>query len=76
MHYWPDGLHIIWMTTWWFIVLGLVVSLIWFLLNTVRGPSTSSGSAEQILRRRYASGEIDTEEYESRLAELAKTDAA
>jgi uncharacterized membrane protein len=38
------------------------------------GRGTESGeSAEEILRRRYAAGEMGTEEYENRLEELRKT---
>ena len=72
MPYWFDGGHMIWMALWWFIGIGLFVVLLWVLLGVVR-PSQPDQSPEAILRRRYASGEIDTEEYERRLAALRKT---
>jgi putative membrane protein len=66
----------VWMTLWWVIGIGLLVLLVWFIANTVR-PAQSSETPEAILRRRYAAGEIDTEEFERRLATLRKAkDAA
>jgi putative membrane protein len=38
----------------------------------VSGPTTGSDPAEDELRRRYAAGEIDDEEYQRRRAELRK----
>ena len=77
MPYWFDGGHMmIWMTLWWLIGIGLFVLLVWFIVGTIR-PSQLNESAEAVLRRRYAAGEIDTEEFERRLAVLRKTkDAA
>ena len=78
MHYWywSYGGHMIWMTISWLVGIGLFSTLIWLLLSACnRGPE-SSGSPEEILSRRYAAGEIDTEEYERRLDELSKTKSA
>jgi putative membrane protein len=76
MPYWFDGGHMIWMTLWWLIGIGLFVVLLWVLVGAIR-PTQADQSPETILRRRYASGEIDTEEYERRLGALRKTkDAA
>jgi putative membrane protein len=78
MHYWywSYGGHMIWMTISWLVGIGLFSTLIWLLLSAFnRGPE-SSGSPEEILRRRYAAGEIDTEEYKRRLDELSKTKSA
>lgn len=59
----------------WGVVLVVVVWLIVRGLMALerREPSRDRGdSAEELLRRRFASGEIDSEEYESRLAALRR----
>jgi uncharacterized membrane protein len=76
MHYWFYGGHMIWMTISWLVGVGLLVTFIWLLVDALRGPSTGNASAEEILRRRYATGEIDTNEYERHLDELRKTKSA
>lgn len=76
MPYWFNGGHMIWMAFWWLIGIGLFIALLWFLAGAVR-PSQRNESPETTLRRRYAAGEIDAEEFERRLAMLRKTkDAA
>ena len=62
-----------WMVLWW--VAGILVLVL--LVRLVAG-STSGFSRrydetpEQILKRRYAKGEIDSEEYQHRLADLRR----
>jgi len=74
---WFDGGHMIWMMVWWVVGIGLIIALFWLLFSIARGSTRSTDSPEGILRRRYANGEIDTDEYQHRLAELRKTkDAA
>ena len=75
MPYWFDGGHMIWMTLWWLIPIGLFVALLWGLFRAFR-PGEADRSPETILRRRYAAGEIDTEEFERRIAALRKTKGA
>lgn len=55
----------------WLLVLGLVV---WLVLRAAGGRDVVPGgeSAEELLRRRFASGEIDAEEYERRLEVLRR----
>ena len=66
----------IWMMFSWLIGIALFAALLWFLFSVAR-PSPGNQSPEALLKRRYATGEIDTEEYERRLAVLRKTkDAA
>ena len=76
MQHWFNGGHMVWMMLWWLVGIAIVVAFIWVLVRLVsRGQSDQS--PETILRRRYATGEIDTEEFERRLAALGKTrDAA
>ena len=60
----------------WLVGIGLFSMLVWLLIVAVNGRPEARRSAEEILRHRYASGEIDTEEYERRLDELRKTKSA
>jgi putative membrane protein len=57
----------------WLVLLALAVTLVVWLVN--RGGARTAprdDSAETLLRQRFASGEIDAEEYERRLAILRK----
>ena len=78
MHYWywSYGGQMIWMTISWLVGIGLFSMLIWLLVSAIsRGPESSS-SPEEVLRRRFAAGEIESDEYERRLDELRKTKSA
>lgn len=76
MHWWNGwgwG-HMLGMGLFWLIVLvGIVVVIVW-LVRAGAGGAHAPGepSAEEILRQRYARGEIDAEEYRERLAELRR----
>lgn len=51
----------------------LIALVVWLVIRAVGRPGTGgSESAEDLLRRRYASGEIDAEEYQSRLETLRR----
>ena len=58
----------------WILVVALVVVLLIRLLrphdSVWRGPMSGPDSPEEILHRRFASGEIDVDEYERRMAAL------
>jgi putative membrane protein len=59
----------------WIIVLAAAIGLAIWLVNRGSGgrrPDRDSETAEDILRRRFASGEIDAEEYERRLTVLRR----
>ena len=62
---WGGGTGMIFMVIFWLVVLGLLVTLIWFLIR--KGSSTMRNSAGEtpleILQKRYARGDIDEEEY-------------
>lgn len=63
--------HMGWMVLWWIFGIALVAVLVWALLRaSVGGPSGVRDSPEQLLKRRYASGEIDRETYRRMLADL------
>jgi putative membrane protein len=79
MPYWFNGGHMIWMTLWWLVGIVFLVALVWVVVRALNAgqPGQGDQSPETILRRRYAAGEIDAEEFERRLATLRKTrDAA
>jgi uncharacterized membrane protein len=68
--YWHAGWHMWWMGAGWLIGLMLVGLFLWIVVrSTVQPPAESP---ESILKRRYAQGEINTEEYNRRLSELRK----
>ena len=72
--YWHSGWHMWWMGASWFAGLVMLVVFLW---AWVRGTAfQESGrtpdTAESILKRRYAQGEISTDEYEQRLSVLRK----
>lgn len=60
------------MWIWWIIGIVIIAGVVW----AIRGSSTrnvdSGVSAEELLKRRYARGEISKEDYEKRLQDLRK----
>jgi len=52
----------------------LIALVVWLVIRAMgqRSGTGGSESAEDLLRRRYASGEIDAEEYQSRLETLRR----
>ena len=76
MH-WFDGGHAMgWMWIWWVLGVIVIVAAIWTLTRSggrFRGRDRGGPereSPEEILKRRYASGEIDRDEYEARRRDL------
>jgi putative membrane protein len=71
-HSWNGWGHMGFMWLFW---VALIAVIVWLLIRAAPGP-TSSGevqdSPEQILKRRYARGEIEKEEYERRLTDLRR----
>ena len=62
------------MAIWWLFGLAVLVLLIWVVVRAVgpSGPGRGEESPETILKRRYARGEVDREEYERRLNDLRR----
>lgn len=57
----------------WLIVLVAIVALVWRLLGGPQGiGGTPSGRAEEILKERYARGEIDRDTYARMLEDLRR----
>lgn len=70
---WMWGMH--WL--WWIFWIALAVFVVWALVSAVGGDRSKEQprqpereTAEEALRRRYADGEIDEEEYRERLRVL------
>jgi putative membrane protein len=61
-----------WMALWWGFGLVVLVLLVWLLAKAVGGTSTRDDTPEQILKRRYAKGEIDRDEYQRRLEDVRR----
>lgn len=57
------------MLLWWILVIAVVVALVKWLVNQFRGGS-SGNSAVDILKERYARGEIDKKEFEERKRDI------
>ena len=66
---WGMSGMMIFMVLGWLVVLGLIVAGVWWLAT--RGWPPRRKDALEILRERYARGEISREEYESRRRDLA-----
>ena len=61
-----------WMMLWWLVIVVLVfVGVVWLLRGRAGGPPPSD-RGEDVLRERYARGEIDDETYRRMLAELRR----
>ena len=72
MH-WNSDWHMGWMGMWWILIVPVLIAVVWFAISAARRRSDGAReSPEQVLKRRYASGEIDREAYERMLDELRK----
>ena len=72
MH-WNGDWHMGWMWLWWILPIVAIAVVIWFMANASRRSGNGAGShesPEQILKRRYAKGEIDRDTYERTLEDL------
>ena len=81
---WPhmgsDGWWMWWMPLGWLAGLAVLILLVWIVARAAGAGGFPSGgfagrvedSPEQILKRRYAKGEIDREEYERRLGDIRR----
>ena len=68
---WDYGWHMGWMMTWWSIVgMLILLGMIWLVLRS--SAQGQSDSPEAVLKRRYAHGDIDHDEYERRLNDIRK----
>lgn len=67
---WMWGMHGGW---WIFWIAFIIVAVVYVMRSqTSQSPNASAASPLEILQRRYASGDISTEEYEERKARLER----
>ena len=64
--------HMGWMWVFWVVLLIMIVVIVQWAAASARPSSDAGPSAEAILKRRYAQGEIGQEEYERKLQDLRK----
>ena len=69
---WMDGWQMGWMWMTPIVFLVLVGLAVWVGVRSMSTGTTTSQSPEEILKARYAKGEIDRDEYEQRLSDLRK----
>lgn len=68
-----DGWHMGGMWFWWILIVLVIVAVVWVAISySRRGNNSPRESPEQILKRRFAKGEIDREQYEQMLSGLRK----
>ena len=73
MPWFDGGWHMGWMAIWWIRGPALIAVVVWALMKGASTPSARSESAEEILRRRYARGELDDETFRRMRDELRKS---
>ena len=63
-----------WMGIWWLVGLAVLILLVWTVVGGARWGlgEHREDSPETILKRRYARGDMDRDEYERRLTDLRK----
>jgi putative membrane protein len=71
---WPNmGSMGWWMALWWLAAIVVLVLVVRLVAGSLASPgSRADESPEQILKRRYAKGEIEREEYQRRLEDLRR----
>ena len=75
MNYWNGGWHMGGMGLFWILILAAIAIVAWFLFAQQRSGSTmtmSTESPEQILKRRYAKGELDRQDYDRMMNDLRR----
>jgi uncharacterized membrane protein len=60
------------MWVWWIVGVAIVGALAWAVRSSLGRNSDTGASAEELLKRRYARGEINKKDYEERLRDLRR----
>jgi len=71
MH-WQEGWHMGGMWFLWLLAIVLIIVVVSLFARVHRNGQVEHESAESILKRRLANGEIDSQEYEQKLQQLRK----
>jgi uncharacterized membrane protein len=62
-----------WMSLWWWIfIVPVLIAVVWFALSAARRKDSAQESPDQVLKRRYANGEMDRGTYERKLEDLRR----
>lgn len=73
MEHWNGVAHMAGMWLWWLAAVAIVAVIVWATVWTSSRSRRDAGeSAESVLKRRYAQGEIDKDDYEERLRDLRR----
>lgn len=70
--YWYSETHMVWMLLFWVGIIAAIAIAVRYGLGGRRAYPRGGDSPEDILKKRYARGEIDREEYESRLHDVRR----
>ena len=70
MYHWDAGWHMGWMGFGWLVLAVLIALVVWAATRASRGAGSNGESPREILKRRYARGEIDRETYQRMLRDL------
>ena len=65
---WGIGMMLVMLVFWGVVIVGIVLGIRWLV---TQGKETRSDSALEILRQRYARGEINREEFEAKKRDLS-----
>lgn len=67
-----NGWHMGGMGGWWLFAVAAVIAVVWMMYRALARPGSgpSSESAEDILKRRYAAGDISRDEFQRKLDDL------
>jgi len=58
---------------WWLAAIAVLAAIVWATVRTTaRNKGDGGDNAEDVLKRRFARGEIEKDEYEQRLKDLRK----
>lgn len=73
MNGWDAGGHMAGMWLWWILGIVLVALVVWVVIRSMPGGTDDGAeSPEEQLKRRYAQGEMDREEFNARLKDLRR----
>lgn len=61
-----------WMSIWWIVGVALIALTIWAVVMAARPRDRGGETPKEILRQRYARGEIDQDTYRRMLADLER----